>query len=290
MLDARHALGQLTADQAIEIAVERARRYGAGIVAVRHGFHFGTARRYAIQAADGRLHRHRHVQHAAVDAGAGRRRARGRQQSRSPSRCRPTGRSRSCSTWRPAKPPWARSAWPRRPGEPIPQTWAVKSDGSATTNPAEAIAGMLLPSGGPKGFGLAFLIDLMCGLLSGGASGGAVQPLYGDARASRTTARICSSPSTSRISAIRRRCERPRQPPPTASASGNARARRRRNCCARRAGMAPAARGAAGQVELGAGGRRDADAAGAGIAACRRRRWTPIRAIDGRTRTCPSVK
>ena len=51
VLDARHALGQLTAEQAIGIAVERARRYGAGIVAVRHGFHFGTARRYAIQAA-----------------------------------------------------------------------------------------------------------------------------------------------------------------------------------------------------------------------------------------------
>ena len=42
----------MTADQAIRIAVERARRYGAGIVAVRHGFHFGTARRYAIQAAE----------------------------------------------------------------------------------------------------------------------------------------------------------------------------------------------------------------------------------------------
>jgi LDH2 family malate/lactate/ureidoglycolate dehydrogenase len=39
---------------------------------------------------------------------------------------------------------------------------------------------MLLPSGGPKGFGLAFVIDLMCGLLSDGATGAQVQPLYGD--------------------------------------------------------------------------------------------------------------
>ena len=31
--------------------MSRARQYGAGIVAVRHGFHFGTARRYAIEAA-----------------------------------------------------------------------------------------------------------------------------------------------------------------------------------------------------------------------------------------------
>ena len=49
---------------------------------------------------------------------------------------------------------------------------------------------MLLPAGGPKGFGLAFLIDLLCGLLSGGASGSAVQPLYGDADALRLLASV----------------------------------------------------------------------------------------------------
>jgi LDH2 family malate/lactate/ureidoglycolate dehydrogenase len=65
-------------------------------------------------------------------------------------------------------------------GTPIPSSWAVKANGSPTTNATEAIAGMLLPAAGPKGFGLAFLIDLMCGLLSGGASGSGVQPLYGD--------------------------------------------------------------------------------------------------------------
>lgn len=65
-------------------------------------------------------------------------------------------------------------------GQPIPVTWAVQNDGSPTTDPSRAIAGMLLPAAGPKGFGLAFMIDLMCGLLSGGASGEAVRPLYGD--------------------------------------------------------------------------------------------------------------
>src|SRR5438045_654454 len=50
-LDAAHALGQLTGEQAIELAIERARQFGAGIVAVRHAFHFGTARRYAQLAA-----------------------------------------------------------------------------------------------------------------------------------------------------------------------------------------------------------------------------------------------
>src|SRR5262245_9792091 len=52
ILDAQNALGHLTGDQAIKIAIERARRFGAGLVAVRHGFHFGTARRFALKAAE----------------------------------------------------------------------------------------------------------------------------------------------------------------------------------------------------------------------------------------------
>src|SRR5581483_6353851 len=52
VLDARHALGHVTGDQAMRLAVERARKFGTGIVAVRHGFHFGTARRFAVQAAN----------------------------------------------------------------------------------------------------------------------------------------------------------------------------------------------------------------------------------------------
>ena len=39
----------------------------------------------------------------------------------------------------------------------------------------------MAPAAGPKGFGLAFLIDLLCGGLSEGAIGAEVRPLYGDA-------------------------------------------------------------------------------------------------------------
>ena len=73
---------------------------------------------------------------------------------------------------------------------PIPDNWAVRSDGTPTTDAGEAVAGMLLPSGGPKGFGLAFVIDLMCGLLSGGAVGEEVRPLYGDLGALRLLAPV----------------------------------------------------------------------------------------------------
>ena len=51
-------------------------------------------------------------------------------------------------------------------GQSIPGGWAVDAQGQPTTDPAEAIKGMLLPAAGPKGFGLAFVIDLLCGGLS----------------------------------------------------------------------------------------------------------------------------
>src|SRR5918994_4923291 len=66
-------------------------------------------------------------------------------------------------------------------GQSIPNGWAVDARGRPTTDPAEAIKGMLAPAAGPKGFGLAFVIDLLCGGLSGGAIGSDVRPLYGDA-------------------------------------------------------------------------------------------------------------
>src|SRR3954463_867541 len=41
VLDAGHALGHLTGEQAMAIAIDKARQFAAGIVPVRHGFHFG---------------------------------------------------------------------------------------------------------------------------------------------------------------------------------------------------------------------------------------------------------
>jgi LDH2 family malate/lactate/ureidoglycolate dehydrogenase len=54
-------------------------------------------------------------------------------------------------------------------GEPIPDTWATDKLGHATTDPAQALDGFLLPIGGHKGYGLALLVDLFSGLLSDAA-------------------------------------------------------------------------------------------------------------------------
>ena len=45
--------------------------------------------------------------------------------------------------------------------------WAIDGTGSSTTDPKEALKGTLLPIGGPKGYGMAFFIDLLCGVISG---------------------------------------------------------------------------------------------------------------------------
>ena len=54
-----------------------------------------------------------------------------------------------------------------RLNEEIPQGWALNADGQATTDPNKAMEGTLLPVGGPKGSGMAFFIDLLCGIVSG---------------------------------------------------------------------------------------------------------------------------
>lgn len=179
VLDARHALGHVTGDQAMRLAVERARKFGVGITAVRHGFHFGTARRFALQAA------------AADCVGIAMCNTR-------PLMPAPGGAERlvgnnPIAIAVPSSGPipivldmatseaaMGKIRMAEKACQAIPNNWAVKSDGTPTTDATEAIAGMLLPAAGPKGFALSLLIDLMCGLLSGGAIGAAVQPLYGN--------------------------------------------------------------------------------------------------------------
>jgi LDH2 family malate/lactate/ureidoglycolate dehydrogenase len=54
-------------------------------------------------------------------------------------------------------------------GESIPDTWATDKEGRPTTDPKAALDGFLLPIGGYKGYGLALIVDLFAGLLSGAA-------------------------------------------------------------------------------------------------------------------------
>ena len=56
----------------------------------------------------------------------------------------------------------------------MPIDYAITKDGRNTTDPAEAMDGTLLPVGGPKGYGLSFMTDVLTGVMTGAAFGSAL--------------------------------------------------------------------------------------------------------------------
>jgi len=179
VIEAGNALGQLTARQAVGLAVARAHELGLACVTVRNGFHFGTAGRYARMMAEGNcvgivLSNTRPLMPAPGGAQA--------LVGNNPIAIAlpsagefPVEADMALSATAMGKIRLAAAA-----GQSIPADWAIDAEGKPTTDPVAAIKGMLLPAAGPKGFGLAFVIDLLCGGLSDGAVGAQVRPLYGD--------------------------------------------------------------------------------------------------------------
>lgn len=178
VIDAGNVLGQLTARQAVELAAARAEQYGTAVVAIRNAFHFGAAGRYARMLAErgfvGMVMCNTRPLMPPVGGAT------------------PTVGNNPIAIAAPGSGAFvpevdmAMSAAAMgkirnaaAAGQPIPLGWATDKDGADTTDPEAAISGMLLPAAGPKGFGLAFMIDLLCGGLSGGGLGEQVRPLFG---------------------------------------------------------------------------------------------------------------
>jgi len=65
-------------------------------------------------------------------------------------------------------------------GGDIPQGWALDADGEPTRDPTAALAGTLMPLGGPKGFALALAMEVLTGALLGPAVGPEVADFFGD--------------------------------------------------------------------------------------------------------------
>jgi LDH2 family malate/lactate/ureidoglycolate dehydrogenase len=63
-------------------------------------------------------------------------------------------------------------------GQPIPPGWAINAAGEPTTDAAEAIAGVILPMAAHKGYGIAVMMDVLAGVLSGSSFGAEVGGPY----------------------------------------------------------------------------------------------------------------
>lgn len=66
-----------------------------------------------------------------------------------------------------------------RKGEPIPEGWALDTEGRPTTDPEAALKGSMLPSGGAKGFGVGLLAEVLASVLAGAVASREASPFSG---------------------------------------------------------------------------------------------------------------
>ncbi|WP_328994714.1 Ldh family oxidoreductase [Kribbella sp. NBC_01245] len=177
VVDALGGMGQLSSPQAMGLAIDRAGRFGIGLVSVRRAHHFGAASRWAMQAAEaGCLGIAMSNTTPLMPAPGGAERIVGNNPL---AVAVPTEAGveivldMALSAVALGKVRMAASA-----GREIPDTWATDATGTPTTSADAALLGMLLPAAGHKGFGLALIVDILTGVLSGGGWGDQVRPLY----------------------------------------------------------------------------------------------------------------
>jgi len=183
VIDARNGIGQVVSEWAMDLAVRKARDNGVGIVTVKNSNHFGIAGYYVQKAIDANMLGVCMTNAAPLVV--------------------PTNGAEAVLGTNPialGAPggdlplllDMATSVVPRgklevadRNRKQIPVGWAVDEKGFDSHNPGQVLANMLARSGGGilplggrgetfsghKGYGLALLVDVLCGVLSGSAFG-----------------------------------------------------------------------------------------------------------------------
>jgi LDH2 family malate/lactate/ureidoglycolate dehydrogenase len=170
LMDAQHGFGQVAAAHAMAEALRRAEAHGTCFVGVRNSGHFGIAAYFAMMALPRKMIGLVSANAAPSMAPWGGRAA---QLGTNPICVAiPTGGDvdivldMASSVVARGKIRLAVST-----GKSIPLGWALDSDGRPTEDPQSAMNGTLLPIGGPKGYGLALVVDIMAGVLTGSSFG-----------------------------------------------------------------------------------------------------------------------
>jgi LDH2 family malate/lactate/ureidoglycolate dehydrogenase len=166
LLDAQRAWGHVAAVRAMREAIARAGRYGIGMAVVRNTDSASALGYYAsLAAADGLVGIAMNDGTPLMPPVGGTTRVVGNQ-------------AFAIAAPRPGGAPllfdsalsmvsWTEIDELRERGEPLREGLALGPDGRPTIDHAAAIAGMLLPMGGHRGFGLALMWEVLTGLLSG---------------------------------------------------------------------------------------------------------------------------
>ncbi len=168
LMDADHALGQVAAYRAMSQAIQKARDKGVCWAGIKNTNHIGIASFYSEMAAkEGMVGIIAANTNPAMAPFGGVKALFGTNPCSiaAPTREKPIvldmattnvarGKIRMCE----------------RSGQEMPVGWAKDSRGRDTTDPAAALEGTLTPMGGPKGYGIALMIDIMAGILTGSGS------------------------------------------------------------------------------------------------------------------------
>jgi len=179
LLDANDGWGQVASERAVGAAARKAHEVGSAWVGVRNSNHNGTAGYWASKIASKGMVGIATANTSPVMAAHG---------SRRPTLgTNPLAIAVPTSSGRPAVLDMATSNRARgaiilaaKNGEPIPEGWAITQDGRPATDAEEALRGSVLPFAGPKGSGLAVMLDILAGVLTGASFGASMPRMYDD--------------------------------------------------------------------------------------------------------------
>lgn len=176
-VDGHNGFGFLAAQAGMAAAIESARTLGIGMASVAHSNHFGMSAWIVQQAIDAGMMSLVFTNSSPAMPAWG---ARSKLLGVSPIACGAPGGSEKPFILDMAPSVAARGKIykAKRRGEKIPPDWALDAEGRPTDDPEAALGGVMLPMGGPKGSGLAIMMDVFSGVLSGAAFAGHVTGPY----------------------------------------------------------------------------------------------------------------
>ena len=178
-IDADNSIGFVAADIGIKQAIKNAKKTGIGIVGIKNSGHYGLSGYYAEQAVKKNL-----LVFCFTNA---------------PPAIAPHGAKKSLFGTNPicfgtptsSKVPFildtsvsvinrGKIRVAERAGKKIPEGVALDKFGKPTTNAKKALAGVQLPISGFRGSGLAWMVDILSGVFTGGNHGGKVKDPFDD--------------------------------------------------------------------------------------------------------------
>ena len=179
LIDANNSIGFVAADIAIKKAINNAKKTGIGLIAVKNSGHYGLSGYYIEQAVRKKL-----IAMCFTNA---------------PPAIAPHGAIKSLFGTNPicfgsptdSDVPFildtsvsminrGKIRVAAKSGKKIPESVALDKYGNPTTNAEKALKGVQLPIGGFRGSGLAWMVDILSGVFTGGNHAGKVKDPFDD--------------------------------------------------------------------------------------------------------------